>query len=428
MSSIFQPELPPGPHQKLARYRQLSSRSSVHVSPLCLGGMSIGDQWSEMFGSMDKESSFKLLDTYYDAGGNWIDTANIYQEGSSEEFIGEWMEQRDIRSQMIIATKGISNAPAWLVVKANDYARSTGKTPFVVYQAPYSILKRDIEREILPMCQHEGIALTLYFVLAAGHIRTTAEEEQRRTSGEQGRQGFFFGPWERTPDEVKVCDGLEKLAAEIGVKNINALYIIGPKQADLDRICGIYNDASTNLKSGSGGKMYGLEGDISSKTEAKRLAEEVAKVQPYVTVLFNNAGIQAGQFVPPSEASAAAYVSAFFDKIEPQDFNNVLNTNAVGAYWLTFAFLPLLEKWKNSDEEVTKKFVPQMSLPGHSNEAGIAVAPSDKKWGFEIPTVKTGGTKHDVGALALCLITNWFINGETVLIDGGTLLKHPSSY
>ncbi|KAH7869512.1 NAD-P-binding protein [Lentinula edodes] len=281
--------------------------------------------------------------------------------------------------------------------------------------------------------------------------------------------------------------GIGLMISSTLIANGATVYIIGPKQADLDRICGIYNDASTNLKSGSGGKMYGLEGDISSKTEAKRLAEEVAKVQPYVTVLFNNAGIQAGQFVPPSEASAAAYVSAFFDKIEPQDFNNVLNTNAVGAYWLTFAFLPLLEKWKNSDEEVTKKFVPQvimtssmngwtkdsatsgrsypymfsksaighatsslahellplgirvngiapglfpteMSLPGHSNEAGIAVAPSDKKWGFEIPTVKTGGTKHDVGALALCLITNWFINGETVLIDGGTLLKHPSSY
>ncbi|KAJ3921247.1 hypothetical protein F5877DRAFT_76388 [Lentinula edodes] len=299
--------------------------------------------------------------------------------------------------------------------------------------------------------------------------------------------------------------GIGLMISSTLIANGATVYIIGPKQADLDRICGIYNDASTNLKSGSGGKMYGLEGDISSKTEAKRLAEEVAKVQPYVTVLFNNAGIQAGQFVPPSEASAAAYVSAFFDKIEPQDFNNVLNTNAVGAYWLTFAFLPLLEKWKNSDEEVTKKFVPQvimtssmngwtkdsatsgrsypymfsksaighatsslahellplgirvngiapgepdgrmMSLPGHSNEAGIAVAPSDKKWGFEIPTVKTGGTKHDVGALALCLITNWFINRETVLIDGGvstsmivssllqayilqTLLKHPSSY
>ncbi|KAJ4490021.1 aryl-alcohol dehydrogenase [Lentinula aciculospora] len=305
MDAIFKPEPSPGPHQKLARYRQLSPRSSVHVSPLCLGGMSIGDQWSAGFGSMDKQSSFKLLDTYYDAGGNWIDTANNYQEGSSEEFIGEWMEQRDIRSQMIIATKvraqythtttdfswdttkqkvnfvgnnlksmrvsleislkrlrtdyidifyvhawdmhtsveeimdglhnlvaagkvlylGISNAPAWLVVKANDYARSTGKTPFVVYQAPYSILKRDIEREILPMCQHEGIALNLYFVLAAGHIRTTAEEEKRRASGEQGRQGFFFGSWERTSSEAAICDGLEKLATEIGVKSISALAI-----------------------------------------------------------------------------------------------------------------------------------------------------------------------------------------------------------
>lgn len=103
--------------------------------------------------------------------------------------------------------------------------------------------------------------------------------------------------------------------------------------------------------------MYGLEGDISSKvcfskcvvdyltyvlqSEAKRLAEEVAKREPYVTVLFNNAGIQAGQFKPPSEATASAYVSAFFDDIQPQDFNNVLNTNAVGAYWLTFAFLPV---------------------------------------------------------------------------------------
>ncbi|KAJ3768104.1 aryl-alcohol dehydrogenase, partial [Lentinula raphanica] len=302
MSSIFAPEPAPGPHEPLARYRQLSPRSSVHVSPLCLGGMSIGDQWSEMFGSMDKEASFELLNAFYEAGGNWIDTANIYQEGSSEKFIGEWMEQRGIRNQMIIATKytnipgrtrgvplakqavnfvgnnlksmrtsleislkrlrtdyvdifyvhawdmhtsveeimdglhnlvvagkvlylGISNAPAWLVVKANDYARSTGKTQFVVYQAPYSILKRDIEREILPMCQHEGIALTLYFVLAAGHIRTTAEEEKRRSSGEQGRQGNFFGSWERSPEEVKVCDGLEKLAAEIGVKSISALAI-----------------------------------------------------------------------------------------------------------------------------------------------------------------------------------------------------------
>lgn len=60
-------------------------------------------------------------------------------------------------------------------------------------------------------------------MLAGGHIRTTAEEEKRRVSGEQGRQNMlYFSSWERTPEEVKVCDGLEKLAAEIGAKSITA--------------------------------------------------------------------------------------------------------------------------------------------------------------------------------------------------------------
>ena len=68
--------------------------------------MSIGDKWAEVgFGAMDKASSFKLLDAFYDKGGNFIDTANAYQDESSEEFIGEWMEQRGVRDHMVIATK-----------------------------------------------------------------------------------------------------------------------------------------------------------------------------------------------------------------------------------------------------------------------------------------------------------------------------------
>ncbi|KAL0574493.1 hypothetical protein V5O48_007468 [Marasmius crinis-equi] len=264
------------------------------------------------------------------------------------------------------------------------------------------------------------------------------------------------------------------------------VYIIGLKQADMDRIAKIYNEAAEKIP--GSGRMVGLEGDISVKSEAKRLAEEIGSREPYVTVLFNNAGINAGQFVPPSIPSASAYVSAFFDDIKEQDFGKVLNTNAVSAYWMTFAFLPLLEKWKNSMEEITKKFVPQvimttsmngwtkdsgtsgrsypymfsksalgqatsslahellplgvrvngiapglfateMSMPGASNEAGVTPLPTpDMNFGIQVPTVPTGGTRRDVGALALCLVANWFINGETVLIDGGTLLKHPSSY
>ncbi|KAH8831155.1 Aldo/keto reductase [Flagelloscypha sp. PMI_526] len=88
----------------LGVYRLLSPKAGVHVSPFALGAMSIGDQW-EGLGKMNKDSSFKLLDAYFDAGGNFIDTANNYQNGSSESFIGEWAESRKIRDQLVIATK-----------------------------------------------------------------------------------------------------------------------------------------------------------------------------------------------------------------------------------------------------------------------------------------------------------------------------------
>jgi aryl-alcohol dehydrogenase-like predicted oxidoreductase len=56
-------------------------------------------------GSMSKEESFKLLDAFYEAGGNFIDTANNYQDEQSETWIGEWMTERKNRDQLVIATK-----------------------------------------------------------------------------------------------------------------------------------------------------------------------------------------------------------------------------------------------------------------------------------------------------------------------------------
>lgn len=68
---------PAKPATRLGYYRNLSPIAGVHVSPLQLGAMSIGDKWEQFgMGSMNKESSFKLLDAFYDAGGNFIDTAN----------------------------------------------------------------------------------------------------------------------------------------------------------------------------------------------------------------------------------------------------------------------------------------------------------------------------------------------------------------
>jgi len=178
-------------------------------------------------GECGKEDSFAVLDAFFDLGGNFIDTANAYQCEESEEWIGEWMEKKGNRDQMVIATKyttgyrghardaeplqsnfvgnsfksmhisvnrslkkmrtdyidllyvhwwdfttsveevmhglnalitagkvlylGVSDTPAWVVVKANEYARSHGLRPFSVYQGKWNASYRDMEREIIPM-------------------------------------------------------------------------------------------------------------------------------------------------------------------------------------------------------------------------------------------------------------------------------------
>lgn len=61
---------------------------------------------------------------------------------------------------------GASDFPAWVVAKANAYARSHNLTPFVVYQGMWNVASRDIEIEIIPMCRSEGaLGLNYYFLL-----------------------------------------------------------------------------------------------------------------------------------------------------------------------------------------------------------------------------------------------------------------------
>ncbi|KAK8194197.1 putative aryl-alcohol dehydrogenase aad14 [Zalaria obscura] len=103
MADFFKPA--PEPKTELGRYRVLSSTAGVRVSPLQLGAMSIGEAWSSVMGSMNKENSYKLLDAFVEAGGNFIDTANNYQDEQSEAWIGEWMKERNNRDLMVIATK-----------------------------------------------------------------------------------------------------------------------------------------------------------------------------------------------------------------------------------------------------------------------------------------------------------------------------------
>ncbi|KAF5511751.1 putative aryl-alcohol dehydrogenase AAD14 [Colletotrichum siamense] len=112
---------PPEPPTELGRYRILSPKCGLRVSPLQLGGMSIGDAWSSFMGSMNKEQAFELLDAFVAAGGNFIDTANDYQNEQSEAWLGEWMKLRGNRDQLVIATKFTS--------EYRSHALGKGKTP-----------------------------------------------------------------------------------------------------------------------------------------------------------------------------------------------------------------------------------------------------------------------------------------------------------
>jgi len=83
----------------LDTYRLLGS-SGLRVSPLALGTMTFGTDWG--WGA-DRDEARRIFDAYVDRGGNFIDSANRYTEGTSERFVGEFAEGR--RDRLVIATK-----------------------------------------------------------------------------------------------------------------------------------------------------------------------------------------------------------------------------------------------------------------------------------------------------------------------------------
>lgn len=234
-------------------------------------------------GECDKKQTYEILDYFFEHGGNFIDTANAYQGEESEEWIGDWMEERDNRDQMVIATKfttyfpsgknnksirsnftgnstksmrasvdaslkklktdyidilyvhwwdfstcipeimqqlnhlvasgkvlylGISDTPAWVVAKANEYARNHGLSQFCIYQGRWSAADRDFERDIIPMCQAEGMALAPFGTLGSGRFKTQKERESR-VAGDRMALPV-------TDKTLKVSAALEKIAQAKG--------------------------------------------------------------------------------------------------------------------------------------------------------------------------------------------------------------------
>ena len=210
-------------------YRYLG-RAGLKASELCLGAMTFGRE-------SDEPTSHAMLDRFVEAGGNFIDTANVYSTGGSEEVLGHWLARRE-RDDLIIATKvrftmgsgpnerglsrkhilanvdaslrrlgtdyidlyqvhawdegtgleetlstldglvragkvrylGASNFTAWQLQKAVDLSRQQGWEPFVSLQALYNLLDRELEWELVPVCQNEGLGIMTWSPLRGGWL------------------------------------------------------------------------------------------------------------------------------------------------------------------------------------------------------------------------------------------------------------------
>lgn len=80
-------------------YRTLGSTGTI-VSAQCLGAMTFGDE-------SDEETAYAQLDLFVERGGNFVDTADVYSRGRSEEIVGGWLAARPgVRDRLVIATKG----------------------------------------------------------------------------------------------------------------------------------------------------------------------------------------------------------------------------------------------------------------------------------------------------------------------------------
>ena len=221
--------------------RRLLGRTGVLVSEFALGAMTFGKE-------ADEGAAHTILDTYLEAGGNLVDTADVYQQGGSEEILGRWLAARPgLRDDVFVASKcrfpmgadpneaglsrrwvtraveaslrrlgveridllqahtwdpttpveetlrafddlvragkvgaiGWSNTTGWQLQRAVLAARSAGLAPVVSLQPQYSLLAREIEWELLPLCLDEGLAVLPWGPLGQGWLTGKYRREER---------------------------------------------------------------------------------------------------------------------------------------------------------------------------------------------------------------------------------------------------------
>jgi len=190
-------------------------RTGLKVSRLCFGTMGVGSsKWKPWV--LDEAESKPLLKRSLDLGIRFFDMADWYSIGESERIVGSLLTSMVPRDQLVFTTKahyamsddpndrglsrkhlmsaidaslsriakalhdivkagkarylGASTMFAWQFAQMNAVARENGWTPFVNMQCQYNLLYREEEREMLPYCRDQGIAVTCFSPLARGWL------------------------------------------------------------------------------------------------------------------------------------------------------------------------------------------------------------------------------------------------------------------
>ncbi|HEX4501279.1 MAG TPA: aldo/keto reductase [Scandinavium sp.] len=268
------------------RYQKLGN-TGLFVSELCLGTMTFGGEggmWGKI-GQLQQADAERLVGSALDAGINFIDTANVYSEGRSEEITGQALKNLKIpRENVVVATKvfgetgtagvnsrgssryhiinsvkdslrrmqldhidlfqlhgfdpatpieetlyaldnlvqhghvryiGVSNWSAWQIMKALGISDKLGLSRFASLQAYYTIAGRDLERELVPMMQSEGVGLMVWSPLAGGFLSGKYGRDGQNEAGGR-RLEFDFPPVDKERG-FDCIDVMRNIAASKGV-------------------------------------------------------------------------------------------------------------------------------------------------------------------------------------------------------------------
>jgi aryl-alcohol dehydrogenase-like predicted oxidoreductase len=166
------------------------------------------------WGNPDHDESIGIIHAALDAGINFIDTADVYGAGESEQIVGKALaggRRDDVILQGKVRYIGSSTFPASQIVEAQWTARDRGLPRFVTEQPPYSILGRGIEADVLPTCARHGMAVVSYSPLAGGWL----SGRWRKDTGQQS-----FSRASRLPERFDLAnpynqrklDAVEQLA------------------------------------------------------------------------------------------------------------------------------------------------------------------------------------------------------------------------